>query len=114
MWHHRNLASATWSGRRSHAGVRNSTFRSTSDAFLDYVYLRNPRILFGFYFPCLFPHNDSLSLLVIFCRALQMEEDEGGVTRPSATSDVRDERKQLSVQFKAQHALVVAFFVLLL
>lgn len=43
-----------------------------------------------------------------------MEEDEGGVTRPSAPKGTNPERKQLTVQFKAQHALVVAFFVLLL
>jgi hypothetical protein len=44
-----------------------------------------------------------------------MEGDDGGVTRPAlATSDEKEERKQRSVEFKAQHALVVAFFFLLL
>lgn len=43
-----------------------------------------------------------------------MDED-GGVTRPAlATSDEKKERKQRTVQFKAQHALAVAFFCLIL
>ena len=41
-------------------------------------------------------------------------EDEGA-ERPSATPDrEEDEKKKLAIHFKAQHALVVAFFVLLL
>ena len=44
-----------------------------------------------------------------------MEGDDGGVTRPTgATPDEKAERRQRSVEFKAQHALVVAFFFLIL
>ena len=46
----------------------------------------------------------------------QMEDD--GVTRPAPSSDekseLRSDRKELAVKFKAQHALLVAFFLLLL
>lgn len=42
-------------------------------------------------------------------------EDGEGVVRPAAgEGEVKAERKQLAIQFKAQHALVVAFFILLL
>ncbi|KAK5137014.1 hypothetical protein LTR08_001023 [Meristemomyces frigidus] len=40
-----------------------------------------------------------------------MEDDEA---EPSATQDLKAENARISVQFKAQHALVVAFFVLIL
>ncbi|KAK3719724.1 mannose-ethanolamine phosphotransferase gpi13 [Vermiconidia calcicola] len=40
-------------------------------------------------------------------------EDAASVTRPGATAEERADRKQLSVQFKAQHALVLAFFILI-
>ena len=44
-----------------------------------------------------------------------MEDADGGVVRPAAGSgEVKPARKQLAIQFKAQHALVVAFFLLLL
>ena len=44
-----------------------------------------------------------------------MEGEEGGVVRPAAgDGEVKSERNQLAIQFKAQHALVVVFFLLLL
>lgn len=41
-------------------------------------------------------------------------EDEGAVTRPGGGSDQRAQRQQLAISFKAQHFLVVAFFILIL
>ena len=44
-----------------------------------------------------------------------MDSEDGGVVRPAAEAgEVKPERKQLAIQFKAQHALVVGFFLLLL
>ena len=44
-----------------------------------------------------------------------MDGDDGGVTRSTgATPDEKAERRQRSVEFKAQHALVVAFFFFIL
>ncbi|KAK5172755.1 mannose-ethanolamine phosphotransferase gpi13 [Saxophila tyrrhenica] len=41
--------------------------------------------------------------------------NDGGISRSGASSEERaDNEKQLSVQFKAQHAIVVAFFLLIL
>lgn len=41
-------------------------------------------------------------------------DDGGGASRAGATAEEHADKKQLSVQFKAQHALVVAFFLLIL
>ena len=44
-----------------------------------------------------------------------MEGGDGGVTRPTgATPDEKAEKKQRGVEFKAQHAIVVAFFFFIL
>ena len=40
-----------------------------------------------------------------------MAEDDG-VTRSSASAEAKPDKKELAVRFKAQHALVVAFFLL--
>lgn len=49
------------------------------------------------------------------CFGEPMEVEDAAVTRPrAAPGEVKADRKQLAIQFKAQHALVVAFFLLLL
>lgn len=39
---------------------------------------------------------------------------ENGTPKGEASKDIKAENNRLSVQFKAQHGLVVAFFILIL
>ena len=43
-----------------------------------------------------------------------MAEKENGAARKPAIEDVREQNKTAAVQFKAQHGLLVAFFLLIL
>ncbi len=43
-----------------------------------------------------------------------MEGGDEDAVQSAATGDPKSVKKQLSIQFKAQHALVVAFFLLIL